>query len=117
MKVFRHERDCGLLRLLAQMVEFAGYYLPVQYGEGLMKEHLRTRAADGAGLFDVSHMGQLRWHGKDAADFLETVVVGDIKGLAEVGTIAHASGFAQVWNWSVGASCKWPWCSPSLTQS
>lgn len=64
------------------MVPFAGYSLPVQYSDGVMKEHMRTRDEAGASIFDVSHMGQLRWEGADAADFLETVVVGDIKGLA-----------------------------------
>ncbi len=40
----------------AKMVPFAGYEMPVQYPLGILKEHLHTRA--GAGLFDVSHMGQ-----------------------------------------------------------
>ncbi len=40
-----------------KMVPFAGYHMPVQYTAGVMKEHLHTRAA--AGLFDVSHMGQV----------------------------------------------------------
>ena len=42
----------------ARMVPFAGYEMPVQYPAGILKEHLHTRAQ--AGLFDVSHMGQLR---------------------------------------------------------
>jgi len=67
------------------MVPFAGYELPVLYkfGEnsGVMKEHLWCRSPGKASLFDVSHMGQIRWHGKDRAAFLETVVVGDIGGL------------------------------------
>mmetsp|Transcript_18593 Transcript_18593/g.46059 ORF Transcript_18593/g.46059 Transcript_18593/m.46059 type:complete len:413 (+) Transcript_18593:69-1307(+) len=66
------------------MVPFAGYELPVLYkGEngGVMKEHLWCRDDGKAALFDVSHMGQIRWHGKDRADFLEKIVVGDIKGL------------------------------------
>ena len=41
----------------AKMVPFAGYDMPVQYGLGVMQEHLHTRAK--AGLFDVSHMGQV----------------------------------------------------------
>ena len=45
------------LELGAKMVPFAGYDMPVQYPLGVMKEHLHTRAA--AGLFDVSHMGQV----------------------------------------------------------
>ena len=53
------------LELGARMVPFAGYSMPVQYPMGLMQEHLHTRAA--AGLFDVSHMGQLRLIGTDAA--------------------------------------------------
>ncbi|MDB5850488.1 MAG: gcvT, partial [Rhodoferax sp.] len=46
------------VELGARMVPFAGYSMPVQYPAGLMAEHLHTRSA--AGLFDVSHMGQLR---------------------------------------------------------
>ena len=41
----------------ARMAPFAGYDMPIQYAGGVMKEHLHTRAA--AGLFDVSHMGQI----------------------------------------------------------
>jgi len=68
------------------MVPFAGYELPVLYkGEngGVMKEHLWCRADGKASLFDVSHMGQIRWHGKDRVAFLERVVVGDIASLKE----------------------------------
>lgn len=53
----------------AKMVPFAGYEMPVQYPLGVKKEHLHTRNA--AGLFDVSHMGQLRLKGKNAAAALE----------------------------------------------
>lgn len=60
------------LELGAHMVPFAGYSMPVQYPTGLMTEHLHTRAA--AGLFDVSHMGQLRLVGTDAAAALETLM-------------------------------------------
>ena len=60
----------------AKMVPFAGYDMPVQYKLGVKKEHLHTR--DAAGLFDVSHMGQLRLHGADAAAFLESLVPVDI---------------------------------------
>jgi aminomethyltransferase len=45
------------VELGGKMVPFAGYEMPVQYPAGVMKEHLHTRAA--AGLFDVSHMGQV----------------------------------------------------------
>lgn len=60
----------------AKMVEFAGYDMPVQYPAGVMKEHLHTR--DQAGLFDVSHMGQILLSGANAAKALETLVPVDI---------------------------------------
>ncbi len=70
----------------ARMVPFAGYDMPVQYPAGVMKEHLHTRSA--AGLFDVSHMGQIILKPKsgrieDAALALETLVPVDVLGLAE----------------------------------
>jgi len=61
-----------------RMVDFAGYWLPVQY-DGIMAEHLWTR--ESAGLFDVSHMGQLKLNGPDAAAELERLLPGDILGL------------------------------------
>ncbi|WP_337961841.1 glycine cleavage system aminomethyltransferase GcvT [Curvibacter cyanobacteriorum] len=67
------------LELGARMVPFAGYSMPVQYPAGLMAEHLHTRAA--AGLFDVSHMGQLRLVGADAAAALESLMPVDVIGL------------------------------------
>jgi len=65
----------------ARMVGFPGWDMPVQYGEGILAEHAQVR--DAAGLFDVSHMGQA-WLGADgdAAELLETLVPGDIRGLA-----------------------------------
>jgi aminomethyltransferase len=67
------------LSLGARMVPFAGYDMPVQYPAGLMAEHKHTRAA--AGLFDVSHMGQIRLVGPDAARALETLIPMDVMGL------------------------------------
>ena len=64
------------LELGARMVPFAGYDMPVQYPLGVMKEHLHTR--DQTGLFDVSHMGQIRLTGANAAKALETLVPVDI---------------------------------------
>jgi aminomethyltransferase len=64
----------------ARMVEFAGYHMPIQY-EGIMAEHLWTR--ENAGLFDVSHMGQLILSGDKAAEALEKLVPGDISALKE----------------------------------
>ena len=64
------------LELGARMVPFAGYDMPVQYPLGVMKEHQHTR--EHAGLFDVSHMGQIRLSGAQAAKALETLVPVDI---------------------------------------
>ena len=68
-----------------KMVPFAGYDMPVQYAAGVLREHLHTR--NGAGLFDVSHMGQIALHPKsgkveDAALALEQLVPQDILGVA-----------------------------------
>ncbi len=62
-----------------KMVPFAGYAMPVQYPAGILAEHLHTRAA--AALFDVSHMGQVELAGAGIADWLESLVPGDIAGL------------------------------------
>ena len=67
------------LELGARMVPFAGYAMPVQYPAGLMAEHRQCR--ESAALFDVSHMGQLRLEGDDAAAALETLVPVDVVGL------------------------------------
>ena len=69
------------IELGARMVPFAGYSMPVQYNSGLMAEHQHTRQA--AGLFDVSHMGQLKLIGADAAAALESLMPVDVQGLAE----------------------------------
>ena len=73
------------IELRARMVPFAGYDMPVQYPPGVLKEHLHTRAS--AGLFDVSHMGQIVMRAKsgdvrDAARALERLVPVDILDLA-----------------------------------
>ena len=67
----------------ARLVPFAGYEMPVQYPTGILVEHAHTRAA--CGLFDVSHMGQVRLTakaGQSTAAALETLVPGDLAGLA-----------------------------------
>jgi aminomethyltransferase len=68
----------------ARMVEFAGYHMPIQY-DGIMAEHLWTR--EHAGLFDVSHMGQLIFTAEDGeadvASALEALLPADVKGLGE----------------------------------
>src|SRR4051812_43038484 len=68
------------LRLGAKMVPFAGYSMPVSYPQGILAEHRACR--ESAVLFDVSHMGQLRLRGADAAAALETLVPVDVEGLA-----------------------------------
>jgi aminomethyltransferase len=82
-----------------RMVPFAGYAMPVQYPAGLLKEHLHTRS--GAGLFDVSHMGQIRLTPRsgdveDAARALETLLPIDVLGLTpgrqRYGLLLDASG-------------------------
>ncbi len=65
----------------AKMVPFAGYAMPVQYPAGVMAEHLHTRS--NAGLFDVSHMGQVTVRGPDPAAALERLVPVNLQGLAE----------------------------------
>ncbi|WDY57072.1 glycine cleavage system aminomethyltransferase GcvT [Pseudomonas sp. PSKL.D1] len=67
------------LELGARMVPFAGFDMPVQYPLGVLKEHLHTR--EQAGLFDVSHMGQIVLRGSDAAKALESLVPVDIMDL------------------------------------
>ena len=62
-----------------KMVPFAGYEMPVQYPMGILGEHLHCR--EKAGLFDVSHMGQLLLKGEGVDEALETLVTGDLKGL------------------------------------
>ncbi|MEK7344740.1 MAG: glycine cleavage system aminomethyltransferase GcvT [Pseudomonadota bacterium] len=67
------------IELGARMVPYAGYSMPVQYPAGLVAEHHHTRTA--AGLFDVSHMGQLRLVGPDAAAAFESLMPVDVIGL------------------------------------
>ncbi len=64
----------------ARMVEFAGYHMPIQY-EGIIAEHLWTR--ESAGLFDVSHMGQLMLSGEGVDTALEAIVPRDVAALRE----------------------------------
>lgn len=82
------------LRLGARMVPFAGYAMPVQYGEGLVAEHNHCRSA--AALFDVSHMGQVKLVGAGAAAALESLVPVDVirlePGRQRYGFFTNASG-------------------------
>ena len=63
----------------ARMVPFAGYEMPVQYPNGVLREHLHTRTH--AGLFDVSHMGQVLVRGAGVTAALERLVPADLEGL------------------------------------
>ena len=67
----------------AKMVNFAGYEMPVQYQEGVLKEHLWTR--ENAGLFDVSHMGQIIVSGKEREEHLENIFPVDLEKLSIFG--------------------------------
>ena len=82
------------LRRGARMVPFAGYAMPVQYPSGLIAEHRQCR--ESAALFDVSHMGQVRLVGADAAAALETLVPMDVQDLGvgrqRYGFFTNASG-------------------------
>lgn len=69
------------LELGARMVPFAGYDMPVQYSDGIIREHLHTR--ESAGLFDVSHMGQVVVEGPQAALELEALMPANLVDLAQ----------------------------------
>ena len=68
------------LELGARMIEFAGWSMPVQY-DGVLKEHERVRTA--AGLFDVSHMGELFFTGPGALATLDRLATNDVRALAD----------------------------------
>jgi aminomethyltransferase len=74
------------VELGGKMVPFAGYDMPVQYPMGVLAEHNHTRTK--AGLFDVSHMGQVRLSGANVVAALEALVPGDIAALA-VGKVRY----------------------------
>jgi aminomethyltransferase len=63
-----------------RMVEFADHWLPVQF-KGIIPEHTRVRTT--VGVFDVSHMGRVEVHGKDAMNFVDYITTNDVAGLAE----------------------------------
>src|SRR2546422_11209273 len=68
-------------RLGGRMVEFGGWDMPVQYQAGTVEEHLRTRTH--AGLFDVSHMGEIDVRGSDAISFVNSLVSNDASKLID----------------------------------
>lgn len=74
------------LKAGGKMVDFHGWMLPVQY-EGIIAEHKAVREA--AGVFDVSHMGQIFFEGPDAHKFLQTVATNNFKIIPNAGAYAH----------------------------
>ncbi len=68
------------LRLGGKMIAFAGFHLPVHYSRGIRVEHQAVRGT--AGLFDVSHMGEIRVSGPEALDFVQQVTVNDAASLS-----------------------------------
>ena len=77
-KTILHDRHVDLG---AQMVEFGGWSMPIQYPQGIVHEHLATRRH--AGLFDVSHMGRFTFRGQDALPFLQHVLSNNAAGLEQ----------------------------------
>jgi aminomethyltransferase len=75
--LFDRHRESG-----ARLVPFAGWEMPVQY-EGIRQEHVAVRTA--AGVFDVSHMGEIEASGPQAEDFLQHLLSNDVTGIAERG--------------------------------
>jgi len=67
--------DYHINKLNAKMTNFHGHVMPIQYSEGLVKEHFSCR--ENAAVFDVSHMAQLKIYGRDREKFIEKLVVGD----------------------------------------
>ena len=83
------------INLNAKMVSFAGYYMPVNYNKGIKYEYESVR--NNVGIFDVSHMGEIRISGDNANIFLEVVTVNDISKLnsgdAQYSLICNNDGF------------------------
>ena len=78
-------------RMGAKMVDFGGWDMPVQYPAGTIEEHLRTRTH--AGLFDVSHMGEVDVRGADAIAFVNRLTTNDVTKLVD--GQAHYSAFTN----------------------
>jgi len=78
------------LQLSGKMVEFAGFILPVQYPDGISAEHLAVRQI--AGLFDVSHMGEIEVSGEQTYAFLDYLLSRSLAKIDENGQIRHRMG-------------------------
>ena len=68
------------VELQGKIVDFGGWELPVQYATGVLAEHRKTR--ESAGLFDVSHMGEIIVRGAGAEDFLQSILSNDVSKIA-----------------------------------
>ena len=75
------------VNLEGKMVSYAGYYLPIQYPTGIVKEHIAVR--EGVGIFDVSHMGEILVRGKDALENVSYFVTNAMKDL-QIGRIRYS---------------------------
>ena len=64
-----------------KIVEFGGFLMPVQYPTGVIAEHMAVR--EKAGLFDVSHMGELRLKGPDAVANVQKIITADISNMKD----------------------------------
>lgn len=71
-------------KLKGKLINFAGWELPVQY-EGIIEEHEAVRTA--AGIFDVSHMGEVKVHGEEAFDFIQNLVTNDLNKINDNGVL------------------------------
>ena len=67
-------------KLGAKMVDFAGYYMPIQYSLGVKEEHKIVR--ESVGVFDVSHMGEIFISGKKSFEFLQFITSNDVGNLS-----------------------------------
>ncbi|MBN2363096.1 glycine cleavage system aminomethyltransferase GcvT [candidate division WOR-3 bacterium] len=76
------------LKNAAKIVPFAGFKMPIQYPAGIVSEVLNVRTT--AGLFDVSHMGEIEIRGKQAADFVNFIVTNDVSNLPDKGVLYTA---------------------------
>ena len=81
-------------KLGAKIVPFAGFEMPVQYPKGILQEHIAVR--ERAGIFDVSHMGEVEVRGADALAFIQKISINDAskleQGKAQYSAMCYADG-------------------------
>ena len=99
--------DCHVA-LNGKIVPFAGYSLPVQYKTGIIAEHKAVRSA--AGIFDVSHMGELFISGKDAFKNIQNIVTRDITGIT-AGACAYSPNSGTPFALASSKSSRRGWCN------